>query len=109
MLTLSEIKPTISIHLMDYVIKVVVIELLQSFVFRLKSHPIISEYWQCTTIGYFESDNKVHLSDHHVLTLGFINNKEFLYFMFVFTMTWLLPLVVMITTYVTIIIIIYKR
>ena len=29
--------------------------------------------------------------------------------MFVFTMTWLLPLVVMITTYSMIIIIIYKR
>ena len=30
----------------------------QSFIFQLKSHPLISDYTQCTTIGFFQSDTK---------------------------------------------------
>ena len=35
--------------------------------------------------------------------------QEFLYFVFVFSLTWLLPLLVMIFSYATIIIVIYRR
>ena len=39
-----------------------------------------------------------------------INNKqEFLYFIFVFGLTWMLPLLVMIFSYITIVIVIYRR
>ena len=46
----------------------------QCFVFRLKKHPIQDDYLQCTTFGYFEN-----------------RDMELLFFIFVFTLTWVLP------------------
>ena len=42
-------------------------------------------------------------------TFIFNNNQEFLYFVFVFGLTWMLPLLVMICCYLTIIVVIYRR
>ena len=39
----------------------------------------------------------------------FVLPQEFVYFVFVFTMTWLLPLIVMLGSYLTIIVVIYRR
>ena len=64
----------------------------QCFVFRLKKHPIQDDYLQCTTFGYF--DNR---------------DMELLFFIFVFTLTWVLPLTVMIICYSTICFVIFRR
>ena len=79
----------------------------QTFIFQLKKHPLKTDYWQCTTIGYFESHTMVRLF-LTMLNLIVFFPKEFLYFIFVSTLTWLLPLLVMLGSYLTIIVIIYR-
>ena len=64
----------------------------QSIVFKLKSHPIIHSYRQCiNTITFTDKD------------------QELAYFLYFFTLSWLLPIFVMIFCYVSIIITIFKR
>ena len=43
----------------------------QCFVFRVRSHPLYPEYKQCTTIGTFQTPEKVMLVWTAVLTLYF--------------------------------------
>merc|ERR1719318_2139452 len=64
----------------------------QSFIFSVKSHPMEPDYLQCTTIGSFEEEI-----------------SELCYFIFVFSLTWLLPLLVMLMSYLAIFVIIYRR
>ena len=35
------------------------LDIIQCFVFRVRHHPLVHEYQQCTTIGTFESTEKV--------------------------------------------------
>ena len=38
----------------------------QSFIFSVKSHPLKSDYLQCTTIGFFEQSTYVSLSQYYL-------------------------------------------
>ena len=64
----------------------------QSILFSLESHPIIHSYRQC------------------INTITFTNkDQELAYFLYFFTLSWLLPIIVMLFCYISIIITIFKR
>ena len=63
----------------------------QSFLFNLRSHPLMPEYRQCTTIGTFDSAQ-----------------MEFLYFLFVMVMSFILPFIIMLYSYVVIVCVISR-
>ena len=64
----------------------------QSIVFSLETHPVISSYRQCI--------NTVALTDP---------DRELLYFLYFFILSWVLPIMVMMICYVSIIITICRR
>ena len=64
----------------------------QSIVFSLETHPVISSYRQCI--------NTVALTDP---------DRELLYFLYFFILSWVLPIMVMMVCYVSIIITICRR
>ena len=64
----------------------------QSIVFSLETHPIIHTYRQCI--------NTITLTN---------KNQELAYFLYFLTLSWLLPLVVMVFCYVSIVIKICRR
>ena len=64
----------------------------QSIVFSLETHPVISTYRQCI--------NTVALTNQ---------DRELLYFLYFFILSWVLPILVMMVCYVSIIITIFRR
>ena len=64
----------------------------QSVVFSLETHPVISSYRQCI--------NTVALPDQ---------DHELLYFLYFFILSWVLPIIVMLFCYISIVITICRR
>ena len=64
----------------------------QSIVFSLETHPIINTYKQCM--------NTITITN---------KNQELLYFLYFFTLSWLLPITVMMICYLSIIFTIFRR
>ncbi|XP_023331687.1 gonadotropin-releasing hormone II receptor [Eurytemora carolleeae] len=64
----------------------------QIFRFSKKPHPSLNDYYQCTTIGNYETEE-----------------MDLAYFMYFFTMSWLLPLTVMVYCYIRIIMTVWTR
>ena len=83
----------------------------QSFFFELRSHPLVSSYWQCTTIGSFSSHVLVNflLSIKRITLFDNFQCQEMSYFLFVLLMTLVLPVILMLGSYLTIILLIYRR
>ena len=85
-----------------------------SIYLTLLNTEFLEGYW-LTTVCWM-GDNSLsftHEATKFISAKHFIANilifQEFLYFVFVFSLTWLLPLIVMISCYVAISIVIYKR
>ena len=83
----------------------------QTIVFSLKSHPLLETYKQCTTIGNF-GEGMVRLvtkTTDNLISYLLIICQEVIYFMFVFTFTWILPLLVTLISYVSVMGVIFRR
>ena len=51
----------------------------QTFIFQLKKHPLKTDYWQCTTIGYFESHTMVRLFLQLINLIDFVQGVSLFY------------------------------
>ena len=78
-----------------------------SYLFHLVSHPLVRDYIQCSLIGSFSSVNMVTIGRLSWYIQFFF--QEFLYFLFVVSMTFIIPLLIMVGSYITIVIMIYKQ
>ena len=81
----------------------------QSFIFTIRSHPLVPDYHQCTSIGSFETSTLVNKSIHMLCWFFQIPIQELSYVLYVMTMTIIVPLVVMLISFFVILYMMYKR